>query len=189
MKKCERCFELKPLEAFSPSKQRRDGRGGYCKECNNAYRKEWNASNPEKVKARWTRRKEKDCPIYREQHRMSSERYRLANRDKSNDSVAKSTSKNPDRHCRYQALRRAKKLQATPPWANQFFIEEIYDLAKRRTRLMTGGHKWHVDHIVPLKSDLVCGLHVHNNLRVIPGVLNASKGNRHWPDMPSRNEI
>ena len=82
-------------------------------------------------------------------------------------------------------LRMAAKKLATPAWANQFFIEEIYDLAQRRTKLQTGGIKqWHVDHIVPLTSSLVCGLHVEHNLRVIPARDNHSKKNYFWPEMP-----
>jgi hypothetical protein len=73
-------------------------------------------------------------------------------------------------------------LKATPAWANKFFITEAYHLAKLREKICGG--KWHVDHIVPLKSAIVCGLHVENNLRVIPGAENSVKGNRHWPDMP-----
>src|SRR3990167_3661229 len=64
----------------------------------------------------------------------------------------------------------------------QFFMEEIYDLARLRTRVM--GFQWHVDHIVSIKSPLVCGLHVENNLRVIPAIENLKKRNRWWPDMP-----
>ena len=74
------------------------------------------------------------------------------------------------------------KLNAIPAWANKFFIEEAYHLAKLREK-MCGG-VWHVDHIVPLKSKVVCGLHVEHNLRVIPGTDNIKKGNRYWPDMP-----
>lgn len=77
----------------------------------------------------------------------------------------------------------AKRKMAMPAWANPFFIEEIYDLARRRT--IATGFPWHVDHIVPTISHLVCGLHTERNLRVIPGKENQSKKNFHWPDMPS----
>lgn len=81
-----------------------------------------------------------------------------------------------------QSLRKATKLRATPAWANDFFIKEIYHLAALRTKMLD--FKWHVDHIIPLQSLLVCGLHVENNLQVIPAVKNIAKLNRQWPDMP-----
>lgn len=61
-----------------------------------------------------------------------------------------------------------------PAWANDFFIKEIYDLARRRT--LVTGFAWEVDHVIPLQSKLVCGLHVEQNLRVIPKVDNRKKG-------------
>lgn len=75
-----------------------------------------------------------------------------------------------------QAFRRARKLEATPKWANRFFIAEAYRLAKLRTKML--GFQWHVDHIVPLRHPLVCGLHTHTNLQVIPGIDNYRKNNR-----------
>lgn len=49
------------------------------------------------------------------------------------------------------------------------------------------GVKHHVDHIVPIKSPIVCGLHCEANLQILPEAENIRKGNRHWPDMPSAN--
>ena len=77
-------------------------------------------------------------------------------------------------------------MNATPAWANQFFIEEAYDLARLRTQQKTGrSDEWQVDHIVPLQHPLVQGLHVEHNLQVIPAIHNQRKGNRVWPDMPA----
>jgi hypothetical protein len=90
--------------------------------------------------------------------------------------------RNPEKVTALVSLRKAKRLRATPSWANPFFIAEAYDLAQRRSKAT--GFKWHVDHVVPLQSPLVCGLHVENNLQVIPASVNHAKGNRHWPDMP-----
>lgn len=75
----------------------------------------------------------------------------------------------------------ANKLKATPKWANDFFIEEIYHLAQLRTKHLGVPHE--VDHIVPLQSKRVCGLHCEANLRVIPASENRKKNNRRWPDM------
>lgn len=126
----------------------------------------WEKKNPEKRKVIAERYRKNHPEISREK----SKRWAKNNRPKRNAMFA-----------RYMANR----LKATPAWANEFFIEEAYDLAARRSALKTGGHsKWHVDHIVPLQSKLVCGLHVHNNLQVIPAYANQSKSNRYWPDMP-----
>lgn len=43
--------------------------------------------------------------------------------------------------------------------------------------------EYHVDHSVPITSRLVCGLHVHTNLRVISVRENTRKGNHMWPQM------
>lgn len=77
------------------------------------------------------------------------------------------------------ARRRASKLQATPSWANKEHIDSIYLLASINRK---AGHDVQVDHIVPLQSKLVCGLHCESNLQLLQGSNNKAKGNRHWPN-------
>lgn len=90
--------------------------------------------------------------------------------------------RNPEKVNAETAKRYATKLRAIPSWANLKDIEGFYALAKLRTKLT--GIEWHVDHVVPLNSDIVCGLHCEANLQVIPAGPNISKGNAWWPDMP-----
>lgn len=71
---------------------------------------------------------------------------------------------------------RKKQRQATPPWADLDAIRALYKEAKRLTR--TTGILHSVDHEIPLKGETVCGLHVENNLRVLPHVQNVAKGNK-----------
>lgn len=73
------------------------------------------------------------------------------------------------------------KINATPAWADRDRIAAVYVEAQRLSELTGNPHE--VDHIVPLQSRLVCGLHVEHNLQVIPASINRSKSNRHWPDM------
>jgi hypothetical protein len=72
-------------------------------------------------------------------------------------------------------LYRLKVKRATPPWADKRCIRQRYKQAKKLTAETGVPHT--VDHIIPLKGELVCGLHVHYNLRVLPMAANLKKGN------------
>ena len=107
----------------------------------------------------------------------------LANPEKKHAAVARWNAKNPAKCAATTAKHRSAKLNASVSWGNSFFIEEAYALAKVRAKVCGG--EWEVDHIVPLQSDTVCGLHWEGNLQVIPRMQNKSKSNRNWPDMPT----
>jgi hypothetical protein len=108
--------------------------------------------------------------------------YRENNKEKIKIHLKNYTKQNRHLKNALEAKRRSVKLKSIPVWANKFFIKEAYNLAKLREKIT--GFKWHVDHEVPLKSKLVCGLHCEYNLQVIPAVKNISKGNRFWLNMP-----
>lgn len=173
--------------------------------------REWNKKNRERLNARqrelyainpegFKKRTEKWEKTHPEKARVSrslaqarqyakdpsrSLRWSKDNPEKYKKRVSIWRSKNRGKLAAKQKIRETMKMSAFPSWANKFFIEEAYDLAARRSAMKCGGHaKWHVDHIVPLVSKKVCGLHVHNNLQVIPSIQNIKKGNRQWPDMP-----
>jgi hypothetical protein len=74
---------------------------------------------------------------------------------------------------------RATKINATPPYANLEKIKIIYRTAQILSKMT--GTKYHVDHIIPLNSKLVCGLHVENNLQIITEERNLRKSNRFEP--------
>jgi hypothetical protein len=75
---------------------------------------------------------------------------------------------NPAKTNAMVAKRRAAKIKATPPWLTETQLNEIkefYVAAKELSSLI--GEDVHVDHIVPLQGDNVCGLHVPWNLQLL----------------------
>lgn len=75
--------------------------------------------------------------------------------------------------------RRALQIQAIPPWAKMNEIKKVYQKATELTKKT--GIKHEVDHIYPLKSKYMCGLHVETNLQILTKAENIAKGNRTWP--------
>jgi hypothetical protein len=74
--------------------------------------------------------------------------------------------------------RRRKHRDASPPWLTtkqKTEIRSLYQIAITMTKVT--GEQYVVDHIWPLRSEAVCGLHVPWNLQVIPRAANLAKSN------------
>lgn len=104
------------------------------------------------------------------------------NKEKKASIVRAWEKKHPHKAAARAQKRNAAARNAIPAWANQVFIKDMYMLAALVSEACA--ERYEVDHIVPLQSTLVCGLHVEDNLRVIPRADNCAKSNRRWPDMP-----
>lgn len=78
------------------------------------------------------------------------------------------------------AQRRVLSKKATPSWADKEAIAGMYQLA---AIFNSTGINLHVDHIIPLKSSKVSGLHCEANLQLLSATENIIKGNRYWDDM------
>jgi hypothetical protein len=148
------------LSNFGKHKSKKDGLRCYCKICNRLHRKKYRQSNRDKIL-------------------QYQKEYRQSNRDRERQREKKYCQNNRSKVKAKWARRRAAKCNATPPWADKAAINAIY--AEALWLQDFTGEPYHVDHIVPLKSDFVCGLHVPANLQTLPGVENIAKSNRSWP--------
>jgi len=144
------------------------GRKSRCIECckisykpnSNTYKREYYRDHAEKIKDSTRRYQDKNREALRKRNREYDANHK------------------PQRAAR-EAFRRAQKLCATPKWLTDEHRETIKQLYVYRDELRhQSGIMYHVDHIVPLVSKTVCGLHVPWNLQVILGNENLKKSNR-----------
>lgn len=82
----------------------------------------------------------------------------------------------------YADARKRALANAYCDWSDLDEVFRIYQASAVMTELF--GTPYVVDHIVPLQSPLVCGLHTHTNLEVVRLRRNRVKSNWLWPGMP-----
>ena len=136
-----------------------------------AYMREWRKNNSERARAidRNKRIKHRDLILQRKK------KYREENKEKIYAYNRAYEKKNRHITRLMVANKRAKRRRAIPRWANMEKIRWFYKEAHRMTT--SSGTVYHVDHIVPISGENVCGLHTHNNLQIITASENSSKKN------------
>ena len=183
VKRCSSCGEEKTNSEFHKKPGSTDGLYPLCKACRKLADQQRRTDNAEtlrqyeKARASTPKRLEAAKSYYaanKEACDVRNRRYALENKGR----VAGIKRKYVILHGHYSK----RLVQAFVAWADQSKIEQIYQDAKKRTQETGVIH--HVDHVVPLKSKLVCGLHTEANLQVLSAVENLKKRNFYWPDMP-----
>ena len=106
-------------------------------------------------------------------------RYYSRNKEKLCNRSKNWQKRNPNIMREIRSRRRASKLKAVPPWVSKEHKCQIRDIYKQCAKLTKQtGIQHHVDHIIPLQSNLVCGLHVPWNLQILTAEENMKKHNK-----------
>jgi hypothetical protein len=109
-----------------------------------------------------------------------STRYYKANREQENIRRGMWRKNNPHKVALLAADRKFKLELATPRWSE---IEEIKIVYLKRDEYRTlFSIPFEVDHIIPITSNMVCGLHVLANLQLLDKSLNSGKNNNYQTD-------
>lgn len=87
---------------------------------------------------------------------------------------------NPDKIRSQVAKRRCIKQQAIPSWYESDLVDILYHRAIELSASL--GCTLEIDHIIPLNSKTVCGLHCWSNLQLLDKSLNGHKGNKYQSD-------
>lgn len=192
------------MSAYSSNKTALDKLCPTCKTCISAYNKAYREANKQRLQEYHAEYHVANAQVirdrankWREDHRehvleSSKERYQAKKdeqaayyverytdpelRQRRADKVRQWKLDNPERVLAQLAYRRARKLQATPKWADKEAIIAIYKECVKISNETGIPHQ--VDHIIPLNGVLVSGLHVESNLQIITAEENNKKNNK-----------
>ena len=197
MKQCTRCREVKSRTEFDLDSE------GYakskCKKCYREYAKEryeaaknryLESAPPSEARCFKCKRVKSSSEFNKNKYKKdglstyckvcAAEKLRVFfNSDKERTKLyqRKYRSENMDKVNAYNTKQNiVRRKLSVPPWADLKAIRAFYTEAKRLTK--ETGTKHQVDHMVPLKHKLVCGLHVPWNLQVLLASENSKKSNK-----------
>lgn len=132
------------------------------------YMRAWNVSNSESMRATRKRYHERNREAMLERMRE----WKAAHPDYKREWYRK----NADLDRVWVVARRAHLRRGMPKWADKTKMRAMYMEARRLSA--ETGVRHVVDHIVPLKHPMVCGLHCEGNMRIVTAFENGSKHNK-----------
>jgi hypothetical protein len=162
---CVECVKLAGVDRYKNNResQHASWRKWYeaNKDVHSARVKRWQAANKDKVRA-------------------DAKAWEKANPEKVTAKRLRYNQKHPDAYTARAVANVAKRAKRVPQWLtheDRWMLRQAYDLAKLRTKMF--GFEWEVDHIIPLRGEHVSGLHVPQNIQVVPKALNRAKRNQY----------
>jgi len=132
-----------------------------------AYILKWQKVNPDKRKRARDKWRTKN-PQYNIEY---GKVYRKENVTKCQKGISEWQKRFPHKNTAKSNKYRVNKLKAAPKWIDEALVMDIYAEAEYQ--------QMEVDHIIPLKNKIVCGLHWEGNLQLLTKEANCRKGNRH----------
>lgn len=124
--------------------------------------------------------KKKYVAEWQKRNKDKVRKYGISYREKYKDRLKVTEKARRERDRDYYLAKRheriARQKRAIPCWFEREKIKIVFEKARELG--------FEVDHVVPLKSDLVCGLHCWHNLQLLSKADNIRKLNRYWVDMP-----
>lgn len=165
------CPSCEILKVRSEYYKKGKGVSYHCKPCTRAQQKAFRA-DPEYRAARYAQKNES---------RKGNEEVLNARRkelyDENRDEIGRKRREKYKTDPEYRAacITGSKRIKrATPKWIDREQVKEVY-------RTCPEGYE--VDHIIPLRGESVCGLHVHENLQHLTAEANRAKTNNYSLDM------
>lgn len=163
MKTCTCCKIEKPFCDFSPDKRIKSGLQSRCKLCFAEIMRLKRIENP--IAHRESVKRSTQKHYFKKLERNN--KYRAENPLKVKQWKRKDRTENKARVLSDNAMRRSLLKGETSPQIKQLYaLRDFY-------KAMSLGDDFHVDHIIPLSKN---GLHVFENLQIIPAIDNLRKG-------------
>lgn len=156
MKTCSKCKLNLSLDNFCKNSQQKSGLNPSCKKCSAI------------VAKKYRNRKRDELNEKQRQYRLNNlEEIRKKDNERSKCPKRKAYKNSRNRYYLVKERSLGKQFQKE----TQAIYEDCLHLS------ITTGEKFEVDHIIPIKGDNVCGLHVPWNLQILSQFRNRSKRN------------